>query len=177
MKGGTIISRYIEKRLVGAFAAAALLVIPAFVSSAPAAGPSLGFPKGKPYYGASNQSTSQSRMRSRTYYRSTAPVIVRTEPAPNAVAQAPTERRSFSYEPSREIVSDGCGCGGTVTQSAPATAERSTETRRSYSYEPSIDDSSSAPSAPRMQMRSSRPSRTPAYLLPKTDPRKYSGRL
>jgi hypothetical protein len=122
------------------------------------------------------RSSSRSGMRSRPMVRSTAPVIVRTESAPNAVAQAPTEQRSFSYEPSQPTVSVGSGCGGTAaTDQAPATAERSTETRRSFSYEPSMSGSDSTP---RMQSgRSSRSLRTPAYLLPKTDPRKYSGRL
>ena len=116
------------------------------------------------------RTSSRSGMRSRPMYRSTAPVIVRTEPAPNAVAQAPTEQRSYSYEPSQQTESGARGCGGSVgTEQAPATAQRSTETRRSFSYEPSMSDSYSAP---RMQSRSSR---TPAYLLPKTDPNKYRG--
>ena len=126
-----------------------------------------------------HQRQPRSYARSRPMDRSTAPVIVRTEPIPSAVAQAPTERQSFSYEPSHQNVSgSGCGRGQSVaTEEAPATAQRSTETRRSYSYEPATSDSFSAPSAPRMQMRSSRSSsRTPLYALPKTDPRKYSGR-
>ena len=94
---------YINKLLFAAIAIAALLTIQVFASSASAAGPSLGFPPGKPYYGSSNQRASRSFTRSRPMYRSTAPVIVRTERAPSAVAQAPTEERRFSYEPSQQV--------------------------------------------------------------------------
>jgi len=159
---------YLKERLLAAIAIAAMLTIEVFATSVSAAGPSLGFPSGKPYYGSSNQRASQSPRRSRPMYRSTAPVIVRTEPAPNAVAQAPTQQRSCSYEPSLQAMSGPCGCGS--SESAPATAQGSTETRRSYSYEPSTSDSYSAP---RMQRRSSGDSRTPKYLTPKTDPNKY----
>src|SRR5687767_13964438 len=96
---------YFKKTLFAALAIAALLTIQVFASSVSAAGPSLGFPPGKPYYGSSNQRASQSARRTRSMYRNTAPVIVRTEPTPTAVAQAPTEQRSFSYEPSMQIES------------------------------------------------------------------------
>ena len=100
------------------------------------------------------QRSSRSYARSRPMYRSTAPVIVRTEPAPSSVAQAPTERRSYSYEPSqRSTVNGGCN-GAVIYERAPAAEQRSTETRRSYSYEPSINQSYAAPrsySAPRMR--------------------------
>jgi hypothetical protein len=161
---------YLKKLLLAAIAIAATLTIQVFATSVSAAGPSLGFPSGKPYYGSSNQRASQSRMRPRPMYRSSEPVIVRTERAPDAVAQAPTDERSYSYEPSQQAVSGGCGCGcgdSVTVEQAPATSQPSTETRRSYSYEPSTGDSYSAP---RMQSRSSR---TPKYLLPKTDPNKY----
>lgn len=115
------------------------------------------------------QRSSPSFARSRPMYRSSAPVIVRSEPAPSAVAQAPTEQRSFSYEPSQSVVSGGCHDAAT-TEQAPATAQRSPGVRRSFSYEPSMSGSYSAP---RMQSRTSRSSRMPAYLLPKTDPNKY----
>lgn len=157
-----------NRLLFAAVAVAALLTIQVFASSVSAAGSSLGFPPGRPYYGSSNQRGSQSARRSRPMYRSTAPVIVRTDSAPNAVAQAPSEERTYSYEPSQQAVSGPCGCGSKM-EPAPATAQ-STETRRSYSYEPSTSDSYSAP---RMQRRSSGDSRTPKYLLPKTDPNKY----
>lgn len=133
-----------------------------------------------------NQRSSRSGMRSRPMYRNTAPVIVRSERAPQAVAQAPAERRSFSYEPAQQTEmsrSSGGGCGGSVIteERASATAQRSTETRRSFSYEPSMSDTRPATrdsySAPRTQSRSNQSSRRPAYLLPKSDPRRYSGRL
>jgi len=166
---------YYKKLLIGAVTFAAMLMVPVLESKVSAARPSLGFPKGKPYYGASNQGGSQSRMRSRSMYRSSEPVIVRSERAPEVVAQAPAERRSYSYEPSQESVSGACGCGGTVmSHEAPATADRSTETRRRYSYEPSTNsDENSARSYSAPSMRSSRSSQTPLYLLPKTDPRRY----
>lgn len=121
------------------------------------------------------QRSSRSYARTQGMYRS-APAVVRSEQAPVAVAQAPTERRSLSYEPSRENGSrtaNHCGSGtSAVTEKAPATANRSTETRRSFSYEPSTASQNRAPTT---QIRSSRSSRTPLYLLQKTDPRKYRG--
>jgi hypothetical protein len=119
--------------------------------------------------------SARSYARSQRMYRGTAPAIVRSEQSPATVAQAPTERRSFSYEPSRENVSvsdNSCVCGGTnvATEKAPAAAERTTETRSSFSYEPSTAAQNPAPTT---QMRSSRSSRTPLYLLPKSDPRKF----
>jgi len=95
-----------------------------------------------------SQSTSRSRVRSQPMYRSTSPVIVRSERAPEAVAQVPTERRSFSYDPaqgsrSQPTQSGRYGCGSSVrTEQAPATAEPSTSTRRSFSYEPSMNQPS-----------------------------------
>jgi hypothetical protein len=137
-----------------------------------------------------NQRSSRSGMRSRPMYRSSESVIVRSEPAPSRVAETPNERRSYSYEPSQRTEqrsysyepsqrtrSGGCGCGGSVsTEPVPATAQRSTESGRSFSYEPSIGSDAAQPrarsySTPRME--SSRSSRRPAYLLPKTDPNKY----
>jgi len=134
-----------------------------------------------------NQRSSRSGMRSRPMYRSNAPAIVRSETVPRDVAQAPTERRSFSYEPTESAGSaeqprknGGCGCGNSVrAEREPMTALPSTRSERSFSYEPSADSNNAEPavrsySAPRM--RSSQPSRSserPRYLLPKTDPRKY----
>ncbi len=75
-------------------------------------------------------------------------VIVRSEPAPSSVAQAPTERRSFSHEPAEtaptaKMTHGACGCHGQqkVAQSndsgsAVATAPQAE--RRSFSYEPSV---------------------------------------
>jgi len=110
-----------------------------------------------------NQGTSRSATRSRSMYRSTAPETVRTESAPTAVAQKPTEQRSFSYEPKEETKASvgGCGCGSTVrTESAPTATSRSTESGRSYSYEPSTDSSSS-------RMRTTQPSRR-SYSTPRS---------
>jgi hypothetical protein len=144
----TKMNPYFKRMLFAAAAIAALLTIQVFASSVSAAGPSLGFPKGKPYYGSSNQRMSRSGMRSWSTYRSTAPVIVRSERAPEAVAQGLTDTRSFSYEPSQAVQSGDLDCGEIVrTESAPATAERSVDRGRSYSYEPSMSDSSSGSSA------------------------------
>jgi hypothetical protein len=134
------------------------------------------------------QRRSRSFTRSRPMYRSTAPVIVRTERAPSAVAQAPTEERRFSYDPSQQAparVQAGTPCPqgvvierreAVVTEPAPATAERPTRTYRSFSYEPGID-SSERPAGRTYSRPMRRESQRPAYLLPKSDPRRYSGRL
>jgi hypothetical protein len=95
-----------------------------------------------------SRSYGRSYARSRPMYRSTAPVIVRTERTPDAVAQAPAERRSFSYEPS---------------QRADNSVDRETVIR-----------SESAPRryiAPRM--RSSNRSQLPLYLGPKAESNNY----
>jgi hypothetical protein len=163
---------YPNKLLFAAVGIAALLTIQLFASNVSAAGPSLGFPPGKPYYGSSNQRASQSARRSRPMYRNTAPVIVRTESAPSAVAQAPTEERRFSYEPSQHVQA-GTPCPeGVVAEPAPATAERPTRTYRSFSYEPGIEPSA-GPAVRTYSRPMRRDSQKPAYLLPKTDPRKY----
>ena len=52
---------YLKKLLLAAIAIAATLTIQVFATSVSAAGPSLGFPPGKPYYGSSNQRASQPR--------------------------------------------------------------------------------------------------------------------
>jgi len=121
-----------------------------------------------------SQRSSRSYTRSRPLYRSNVPAIVRTEPAPSSVAQAPTVRRSYSYEPTLQSTVN-CGCNGAViSERAPAAAQRSTETRRSYSYEPSINESSAAPrSYSARRMRSSRSSDLPRYLGPKMERNNY----
>jgi hypothetical protein len=166
---------YLKNLLIGAAASAALLTSQVLASKVSAAGPSLGFPAGKPYYGAPNRSGSQWGMRSRSMYRSTTPVIVRSERSSDAVAQAPSERRSYSYEPAQENVSGSIDCHETVvTNESPATAQQPTETRRSFSYEPSMSEPSAAPRsyyAPRM--RSSRQSATPLYLRSKDERNNY----
>ena len=105
--------------------------------------------------------TSQYRMRSQPTYRNSAPVVTRSEQSAPAVAQAPSERRSFSYDPAEKgsntvRETSPCGCvtksekvttkaeakpeKSSVPQNGPATAERSTQSRRSFSYEPSTND-------------------------------------
>lgn len=165
VKGGYTMNSHLKMLLIGT--AALGLYAPAITFAQQSIGGAVGEARLHPGTW-NNQRSSRSYARSRPMYRSTAPVIVRSESAPNSVAQVPTERRSFSYEPSQQAVSGPCG--GDTTASAPATVQRSEETRRSYSYEPSMSDTYSAP---RMQLRSSQPSRTPRYALPKTDPNKY----
>lgn len=107
-------------------------------------------------------------------YRTTSPVIVRTEPAPSAVAQAPTEERRFSYEPSQEAnAATPCPPVSASTQPAPATAQRST---RAFSYEPSAGTDTGQPAVRSYSAPRTRSSRTPLYLLPKSDPRRYNAR-
>jgi hypothetical protein len=50
-----------------------------------------------------NQRASRSYTVPRQMYRSTAPVIVRSSPAPKSVANAPTSERRFSYEPAQKV--------------------------------------------------------------------------
>lgn len=58
-------------------------------------------------------------------------------------------------------------CGPSTVASAPAATSAVPGTYRSFSYEPSAPAPVySAPAAP---------SRTPTYMLPKTDPRRYTG--
>lgn len=82
------------------------------------------------------------------YFRSIGPSVVTRSPANAEVAQSPTQRRAFSMDPSVESES-AVGTGPAVGYYEPAP--------RSYSSP---------------QPRSSR---IPAYLLQKTDPRKYGG--
>jgi hypothetical protein len=87
-----------------------------------------------------------------------APQVVQSMPAPMAapqapqIAQAPTDRRSFSVEPSQ-------------VQAAPMPAPVP-RVIRSYSYEPT-EPVYRAPARSRASM--------PSYLLPRTDPRKHGG--
>ena len=100
-------------------------------------------------------------MRSSPTYRSMsvyavapAPHVVRSMQVPMGaplapqVAQAPTDRRSFSVEPAE----------GQVAPPAP-------QVIRSYSYEPSASAYRTPASRPNL----------PSYLLPRTDPRKHGG--
>jgi hypothetical protein len=84
-----------------------------------------------------------------------APQVVQSMPAPMAapaapqVAQAPTERRSFSVEPGEQ-----------------AAAPAAPQVIRSYSYEPA---------APVYRTPARGRSSTSSLLLPRTDPRKHGG--
>lgn len=64
--------------------------------------------------------------------------------------------------------SNRCGRSSVVYAPAPAATAAVPGTYRSFSYEPS------AP-APVYVAPAPAPSRTPTYMLPKTDPRRYSG--
>jgi hypothetical protein len=80
------------------------------------------------YLSSKSHSTSRS-------FRSNAPVIVRSETAPPELAQAPTQDRTYSYEPSQQDGSSGCAKNGDSGQ--PTIAEQPAQTQRSFSYEPS----------------------------------------
>ena len=119
-----------------------------------------------------SKSSSQMVMRTRSY-RASAPAVVQSESTPAEVAQAPSELRSYSYDPAQEKdVQSPCGCNATKSEE-PATAQNSKQSNRSYSYEPQMNSSNSY-SAPRMRYRSNQSSPTPAYLLEKTNPRKFN---
>lgn len=129
----------------------ALLMLASGVQAAP----SLGYPKGRPYYGANNQS---SGVRS---FRSYAP------------AYSTETRQSFSYEPREKLVAPKGGCHGHVAAPQAAKAEAKKDVaavpraiRRSYSYEPAAP----APQA-RSFGRNANP-RKDAWQYQKTDPRR-----
>jgi hypothetical protein len=143
-----------NKLIVGANVLALL-----FLASAAQAAPSLGYPAGRPYYGANNQSSG-----SRTFRRYSPPYSTET-------------RQSFSYEPAESgvTVKGSCGCRGHVA--APQAAAKKAETkqdiaaapqvtRRSYSYEPATP----APQR-RAYSRNSGPTKEP-WQYQKTDPRR-----
>ena len=105
----------------------------------------------------------------------------RNQSRPMYQATAPTQQRSFSYEPAPATAqpsqpTGGCGYGNaesgkTIASSQPANpqggvAQRDTRTYRSYSYEPGTTSSGT------MRNRSNS---TPLYALPKSDPRKVGG--
>lgn len=92
-------------------------------------------------------------------YRYSAPVVVQRQTAPPAVAQTPTQRRNYSYEPAQQAAP----CH--PAPSAPPQAQPQAP-RRSYSYEPAAPTYRAPAPGPRR-------SAPPSYLLPKTDPRRY----
>lgn len=84
-----------------------------------------------------NFGRSSNRSATSRSYRATAPVIVQSEPVASAVAQAPTTRRAYSYEPSKQGgTSSGCTSNATSDKSTAA-APQATQAQRSFSYEPS----------------------------------------
>jgi hypothetical protein len=133
---------YFKKALLAG--AVLTLVVPTSAMAQKSAGGVVGGARLHPGTWGSSQRMSRSSDRYQPTYRSNAPVIVRSERAPEIVAQAPTRERSFSYEPSQVVQSGDWGCGEIVqTERARATAERAVERGRSFSYEPSMSDSSS----------------------------------
>lgn len=109
--------------------------------------------------GSPNRSSVRS---SRTYARST-PSVVKTEAAPAKVAQAPSENRTFSYDPAQDA-KQAAPCHS-AAKSAPETAAKAAEksttksaekpkatSTRSFSYEP--DMAPARVSAPRYYGRS-----------------------
>lgn len=132
----------------------ALLIL----ASGAQAAPSLGFPKGRPYYGSNNQSFGARSFR--TY----------------APAYSAETRQSFSYEPTEKVVAPQGGCHGHVA--APQAAKKAETkkdvaaapqvTRRSFSYEP-------ATPAPRARgfNHNVGPKKEP-WQHQKTNPRRYA---
>ena len=86
-------------------------------------------------------------------------VVERSQPASKSVAQAPTERRALSYEPSE--TSQSPTSAGSKSTAAPAPQIK----RRSYSYEPLM-------SSGRSSHRSAGAKKDP-WQYPKSDPRRY----
>jgi hypothetical protein len=141
-----------NKLIAGASVFALLLL-----ASGAQAAPSLGFSKGRPYYGANN-GPSASRS-----FRNVAP------------AYSTDTRQSFSYEPAEKAV-EGSGRyhGQAAAPQAAAKAETKPDaaapkvTRRSYSYEPATP----APQL-RSSIRRAGPKKEP-WQYQKADPRRYS---
>ena len=143
-----------NKTTIGAAAMLALMVLASGASAV-----SLGLPEGRLYYG--NTAGQQSGSRARAG-RSHAPA-------------RPTEtRQSFSYEPAEgaATVRGGCGChhhaAAAPSESKNEVAKAPQTTRRSFSYEPSVEP------APRARSHRSSASKKDPWLIPKTDPRRYS---
>ena len=115
---------YLKKLLLAAIAIAATLTIQVFASSVSAAGPSLGFPAGKPYYGSSNQRASQSRSdHGRCTQHGTgnrADRIGSERGGPGTDGASGATRMNRRNKPCRVA----CGCGTATVESAPATAQR-----------------------------------------------------
>lgn len=80
-----------------------------------------------------------------------------------ATAPAPEQARSFSLDPSHA----GGGSPCQTAKPSEGVAQRPAQAQRSYSFEPGYESFRSSSRGFRSQ--------TPAYLLPKSDPRKYRG--
>jgi hypothetical protein len=106
----------------------------------------------------------------------------RSQSVPSYRVTAPSQQRSFSYQPVPTPTTDqpsqpsgDCGCGNADSGKAGASnqatapqggvAQRGTQTYRAYSYEPGMSSGT---------LRS-RSNSTPLYLLPKTDSRRLGG--
>ena len=145
----------VNKASMAAAATLAVLVL----TNVADAGVSLGYPKGRPYYGSDSGSSS---MRSSRYY------------APSQ-ATADETRQSFSYEPSEEGASDGaakggCCCGDGHASKSDAkddVAAKPEETRQSYSYEPEAEPATPSRSYSRRAERVGDP-----WQYQRTDPRR-----
>jgi hypothetical protein len=87
--------------------------------------------------------------------------------APMVRESAPTTR-SFSYSPAQQPAAAAPVAPSAKPSAPPATAQRGTTSQRRFSYQPATPSS-----GPMMSRRYSLP--TDAYLLPKTDSRKYGG--
>lgn len=141
-----------NKLIVGTSVFALLML-----ASGTQAAPSIGYPKGRPYYGATNH---PSAVRS---FRNYAP------------AYSTDTRQSFSYEPAEKAVVPKSGCQAHV--GAPQAAAKAPTkkdaaaapkvTRRSFSYEPVTP----APQV-RGYNRNAGPRKEP-WQYQKTDPRRW----
>lgn len=144
------------------------------------AGPVIGTAKASGDYGSSFGQSRTYSSRARSGYRYSAPLVRTAPPAqyqqahpPVAVAQAPAEGRRFSYQPAPAATA-------APTASAPCGAKATTapETGRRYSYqpEPSVESApAQQPSYGQSEVNRSHSSGgRDLWLLPKTDPRKYS---
>lgn len=114
---------------------------------------SLGYPKGRPYFGFQNQ-----RSMSRTY----------NNYAPSYSTPAEDTRQSFSYEPTESAAADDAKQPARASDDAgQAGAEQRTTIRRSYSYEPTTPSTTRW----RSNYRGSSALKEP-WQYQKTDPRR-----
>ncbi len=104
--------------------------------------------------------------------------MMRSQSQPMYRATAPTQQRSFSYEPApvtaqpSQPANGNMESGKTDASNQPASpqgsvAQRNTQTYRAYSYEPNAGTSNG--------MMRNRSGSTPLWALPKSDSRKFGG--